>query len=415
MPGTIQPEDQRPHFFLSYARSRYRQEGADPDRWMTKLYKDLCEDLVQLEVGVPGFMDRQQIQLGSSWPDRLADGLANCRVFVAMFSPAYFNSDYCGKEWAAFSERADQLAGLDRPSPIIPVLWAPMRLEGLPACVRDMQHVPPGFPDVYATEGLYAIMKVARYRRHYQETVYKLAQLIGERARQCGLSAGEISDLESLHSPFADDAHPTPRQSIRLTVAAPHNGQLPEGRDSYYYGRSVYEWNPYRSPTHQIPIGAYAKEMVGGMGHHSVLDSIEEPDENTEDSPRVLLVDPWATGAPSIRDRLGRLDAAPVNVVVPYNAEDAQTNAAATEFKAELAKVLPQSIALKGSAHHVPSLSAFDEVLSEAVAESIRRFLQTTDTYPPQKETSFQRKPRIEGPDAGLGVRDVGMHRGDHQ
>src|SRR5689334_11053809 len=153
MPGRMQAEDKRPHFFLSYARSRYRPEGADPDRWIVKLFNDLCQDVgIATGMQVPGFMDRQ-IPVGTAWPDHLADALANCRVFVPLFSPSYFVSDYCGKEWAAFVKRVErQAAGAERPLAIIPALWTPMSLDELPPSLHSMQNIPPGFPPAYAAE-----------------------------------------------------------------------------------------------------------------------------------------------------------------------------------------------------------------------------------------------------------------------
>ncbi|NEE46574.1 TIR domain-containing protein, partial [Streptomyces sp. SID8455] len=52
-----------------------------------------------------GFMDRE-IRSGEGWSERLGETLATCRVFVPLFSPRYFASEMCGKEWHAFEQRA---------------------------------------------------------------------------------------------------------------------------------------------------------------------------------------------------------------------------------------------------------------------------------------------------------------------
>ena len=201
MPGDGHAEERRPHFFLSYARSRYRPEDSDPDRWVAKLYRDLCLDVSHVTgMPVPGFMDRE-IPVGTEWPDHLEDALSNCRVFVALFSPAYFTSEYCGKEWAAFLGRAERgAAGLNRPLPIIPAMWMPMNPPDLPPSIRSLQNVNPEFPSAYQSEGFYGIMKLARYREQYKETVLRLANLIKDRAAECDLAPRRVSSLNSLHS-----------------------------------------------------------------------------------------------------------------------------------------------------------------------------------------------------------------------
>lgn len=77
--------------------------------WVERLFQDLCGHVMamtNLPAGSPaGFMDRE-IRSGEGWSERLGNVLANCRVFVPLFSPRYFASEMCGKEWYAFEQRA---------------------------------------------------------------------------------------------------------------------------------------------------------------------------------------------------------------------------------------------------------------------------------------------------------------------
>jgi FxsC-like protein len=399
MPGRIQPEDRRPHFFLSYARSRYRPDDSDPDRWVAKLFTDLCLDVGQATgMPVPGFMDRQ-IPVGQSWPDQLANALSNCRVFVPLFSPAYFTSEYCGKEWAAFLERAQrQLDGQQRSFAIIPAMWVPMGPREMPSLLHSMQHVPPGFPPAYANEGLYGIMKLGRYREQYKETVFRLANIIKDRASECALSAGPVADLDSLRNPFAESPPAARRHPVRLIIAAQNLDMLPEERDTYYYGRKAREWTPYRSHDNTAPIGVLAEQVLIELGHHPTVDSIDEPAWDTPESPTVLVVDPWATKDPAIADRLRRLDENPTNVLAPFNTEDRQTASSVDELTDGRTDILPNSIALSGPAKRIPTIDGFRDALGKAVNEAVTRFFKTTDTYPPQTPPTMQR-PRLDGPD----------------
>ena len=60
-----------PYFFLSYARTPKRDptDREDPDRWVHKLYKDLCSAILQMTEAQPeeaGFMDREN-RIGTEW------------------------------------------------------------------------------------------------------------------------------------------------------------------------------------------------------------------------------------------------------------------------------------------------------------------------------------------------------------
>jgi len=115
-------------FFLSYPHTpRDYPLRQDPDPWIAQLYDDLCEHVKSLADLPPGsragFMDRE-LQQGHDWPRRLSVALATCRVFVPLYSRAYFKSEQCGKEWFAFNlRRLNYRAKIVRPvETIVPAL-----------------------------------------------------------------------------------------------------------------------------------------------------------------------------------------------------------------------------------------------------------------------------------------------------
>ncbi|MFI0373127.1 TIR-like protein FxsC [Actinomadura sp. 1N219] len=398
MAGRIQAEERRPYFFLSYARSRYRPE--DSDRWVAKFFNDLCHDIGQATGALnPGFMDRQ-IPVGSEWPDQLADALANCRVLVSLFSPPYFTSEYCGKEWAAFLNRYHaQTAGLDRPPAIIPVWWTKMDISEIPEPLHSMQNVPPEFPSAYAQEGLYGIMKLGRFREQYKETVLRLATVVKERAAECALPSGAVPSLASVQSPFADAAPGSKRPAVRLTLAAQPIDDLPPERDAYYYGRTPREWTPFRGEGHTLPIGSFAEQVLSELGHQSIVETADEPPQEPADAPGVLVVDPWAARDRDLGKRLRQIDQDPVHVLAPFNSDDRQTAEAADDLGEDLAEALPNGSALKGSAMRVTSPAAFRDALPKAVNEALTRFLKTTSVHPPQTPPSMSR-PTLRDPES---------------
>ena len=89
-----------PVFFVSYSR---KNGGEGLDRFVSRL-----EKAVQQHVSVDGpviFFDKQDIEPGADWPEALENALGTARAFVAVYAPAYFESEYCGKEWSAFASR----------------------------------------------------------------------------------------------------------------------------------------------------------------------------------------------------------------------------------------------------------------------------------------------------------------------
>ena len=56
------------------------------------------------------FFDREGIQGMDDWELRILTALRQSRVMIAVLSPAYFESDYCRKEWAWFVDRETERA-----------------------------------------------------------------------------------------------------------------------------------------------------------------------------------------------------------------------------------------------------------------------------------------------------------------
>ena len=138
-------QDVRPYFFLSYARTPKRDpaDRDNPDRWVHKLYRDLCDAILQMTDVQPaeaGFMDVEN-KVGAEWSPALIDAIKNCRVFVPLYSRRYFESDNCGREWFAFARRevTHRARGGERVDAIVPALWT--RLDRRPD-TRDRPDLP---------------------------------------------------------------------------------------------------------------------------------------------------------------------------------------------------------------------------------------------------------------------------------
>lgn len=438
--------DNRPYFFLSYAHTpAWGPGGGDPDHWVHVLFTDLCGHimhLTDLPAGAQaGFMDRE-MRSGDGWPEKLSENLAACRVFVPLYSPRYFTSEMCGREWFAFNERIvrARATGSDNTSAIVPVLWTGVDYNDFPDSVRHfhIEH----FGARYAEQGIYGLIKLNRLRDEYQEAVLRLAQLIVQVARDSPLPSARPRPYETTPSAFRPRG--TGTRHIHLTVAAPTRDTLPDGRSEQPYGEDALDWNPYHSEATR-PLTALAEELIRSLDYRITVSSFDDEDAgaglgaapdpaaaadpgsgSSADSgsgsgpaarvdgdgnpaghrPGILLVDRWALMDSDRQRRLKEFDAASqpwVSAVVPWNRADMQCHSdegrrLTEEFERTLPNLLDRSrrtecrIAVTG----VPTLKAFTDVLPSVVASTTQRYLKHAAAHPPAGP--HPPRPRLVGP-----------------
>ncbi|WP_433225037.1 TIR-like protein FxsC [Microtetraspora malaysiensis] len=395
---------QLPYFFLSYAHIPPHDQNRqrDPNKWVVKLFGDLCDHIMNM-TNLPkgaqaGFMD-VDLRSGHHWPERLADALATCRVFVPLYSPRYFESEQCGKEWAAFQQRMTNHAGPDGqlPEAIVPALWTPLPADQLPQVAQAIQFTHDGLGPRYQDEGFYGLIKITSMRSHYQRATLALAKRIVEVAHSTYIaSTRPPPEYHSLTSAFPDYRAERP---LKVTIAAPDLGTLPPERNPYFYGLTPQEWNPYRGENCTRPLASYAADVVSAYGFLPQVGSLDEhaserTAEESPGSPAVMLVDPWATMGADCRERLRDLNRPEprwVSVIVPWNNDDAQTAQARDRLRASVDGALDEGLTDLGT--DVESLSAFHRALPDALGRAANHFFKTARTYPPEGPAT--KKPRL--------------------
>ena len=173
-----------PLFFLSYARGGRAPHVAD-------FFNDLSDDVAQL-VGRPagsdpGFMDRS-MHSGALWLGELLHAVGTCQVFIALLCDPYVASEWCSKEWDAFSRRPVRSRDTDQVTNrtgIVPVLWAPMPERPPPRVISSVQRFEPrglkgeDISRLYQAEGVYGLKRL-NHIDPYQCVVWHLAQAIAK-------------------------------------------------------------------------------------------------------------------------------------------------------------------------------------------------------------------------------------------
>ncbi|MFI6644153.1 TIR-like protein FxsC [Streptomyces sp. NPDC050504] len=403
--------DRNPYFFLSYAHTPRNDPGdADPNAWVKKLYTDLCADILQMTTLPPGvqagFMD-QGMHVGEKWPDRLSEMLARCKVFIPLYSPRYFESEQCGREWWVFSQRqADQQVRSYGRSPgaIIPALWVPVAPAELPQPAKDLQFQHEEFGRDYADEGFYGLIKLSYFQKEYEKAVYQLAKRIVRVARESALEESEpLRQYESLPSSFGGHS-----RQFDVTVLACSRADLPKDRSADCYGQLPQDWNPYH-PHSTRPLSEHAASLVGNLNYQVHVGDFEWDAERMLEAgppraPGLLLLDRWALDSPQRREILHRLCSRKrpwISVMVPWNADDPVPPGREAELRSLTESLLAPRTA-EGSGHRsvnggIPNLPAFGTELPAAVRQAADYYAAHAKTYPPEGEPSA--RPRVRGPE----------------
>ncbi|WP_406197550.1 TIR-like protein FxsC [Streptomyces europaeiscabiei] len=403
-----------PYFFLSHAHTpRHDSSGADPSVWVKKLFDGLCEhimELTDLPMGTKvGFLD-QGIQVGTRWTDELSANLARCKVFVPLYSPRYFRSKQCGREWWAFSQRqGDHRArgGGARDSAIIPALCTPVEPAHMPQVARDLQFNHAAFGRDYADEGFYGLTKLRCLRDEYERAVYRLAKQIVRVADGTSLDEGKFSrDYESLPAAFGSVEHPP---EFDISVLACTRSDLPQGREPDYYGNRPHDWNPYH-PESALPLGEHAADLVRTMGYKVNVLALDDNSrmlrQKKPKAPGLILLDRWALEATKNQDLMGKLceEQRPwVSVMIPqyrYDIVPAEREQQLDEltYRTLIPRLADDAghCAANGSIH---DLDAFGSELQRAVASAVFSYWEHIETYPPEGPPI--EPPRLRGPDLG--------------
>jgi TIR domain-containing protein len=183
-------------FFLSYPRTDAKSGGRggprSSDQLVRTFFEELCDEiapLVHLQYGSDmGFMDVEGLPGGMNWHPELIHALGTCQMLVSLLSAPYLKSEWCGREWHAFTLRNRTTVNGANASVyqgcIIPVLWAPIAFE-VPAVIKDHVSIflpkptrrDPDLPRLYEQRGIFGLMR-AREEEAVSEIVWQLAQLI---------------------------------------------------------------------------------------------------------------------------------------------------------------------------------------------------------------------------------------------
>ncbi len=136
------------------------------------------------------FRDVENINPGEQWDTTIFRALCNSAVFVFVATPAYFDSDVCGKEWFIFTKRfpersTTECTEVPESSRILPIVWE--EPEHFSDRWPSKKHYGlPNAPDDYARHGLRSMRQKVNSGasdEDYRNVIRSLANAIKKAAR----------------------------------------------------------------------------------------------------------------------------------------------------------------------------------------------------------------------------------------
>jgi FxsC-like protein len=339
-------------FFLSYAR-----EDNNTDGLVKKFYEDLSKDIAEKIAASPndvGFFDGEEIEPGADWDQKLASALQQSSVFIAAYSPYYFQKKFCGKEWAVFRSRVESYAkglpkGSEFPALMFPVLWQKEDyvLPRIPTALGKIQYKFDDYGKAYAEQGLRVMLRNKKFRQQYDDFIPVLADKVIEAAERHKLptlpnlpSLDQVAEIFPAQSPapsliaLPQSGGANPRY-VKFIFLAGRKQELQPFRASLdSYGESGGEWRPWLpDPRDEVDLlvqDVVQRERLISDGVISLDDDLEKRLNEAENGNKivVIVVDLWTLQLPSYR-KLMREVVDPkqlVNcvIVVPWNPQDSE-------------------------------------------------------------------------------------------
>lgn len=382
MTGTESVDRRRgSYFFLSYAHPSplAGSHQSNPDESVKRFFADLQHEVSQraapgTELNLGSF--DQEIRPGANWKSSLSEALETAEMFVALYSPAYFDRSWPGREWECFHRRMT-MAGVEDPlTRIAPVLWTPLRKNETRPEV-DAALAFGGDDPEYAENGLRALWLVKPYRDVYRAVVGRLAERVVRLAEDAPVGPSPAPDIDQTESPFA---HMDTSLGFMVTVAAPTFGTLPAWRDSGRYGETGGQWRPYHREQ-DLPLAAYAQDVAERLDISARISDLGTHAARIGDLPGVVLIDPWFLATDAGPGLLRSAFAGLPSWVLPLIVIDTPGDARAEELAQGVRDILvaaeaTPTEAARRAAEGVTSLQNFIEIMPVLIAEAERQYLR---------------------------------------
>jgi FxsC-like protein len=351
----------------------YSQSNENP--YLAQFRKDLSEMVstrCALDLEDVLFVDREVLRTGAHWETNIRDALQSTRVLVALWSPHYFRSEWCGREWYVFWQRQLAHAAASGqpqklPEVVIPVLWIPTSMADQPPA-SYLQNRAGSAGQTYAKQGLEHLLRRPQqfsvdYQNVLEALVTAIQQALDDRSVlpvAVGLPPGaglptmwSVAAQPAVAGSATPAAGPLQTPDVRFYFVAANADEIRTVRSAdatrYYGERGGRDWRPY-VPDPDLELGWFVQ---GALQREKVYArpvpltktaAAELADAQEQGELLIVMVDPWSARLPKYQALLSDFDKQASNysaVLVPWNAQDAETIAHQQTLEDDLLLVLP--------------------------------------------------------------------------
>jgi FxsC-like protein len=420
-------------FFVSYARRNdlsYNIPSPDDSRakLIRRFYEDLAAEIVsRAQTGEAkradkiGFFDQIGIELGDKWHVPVADALRSCKTMLCLLTDNYFASKVAGQEFQIFSSRIGRYTyakKLKEPPPlIIPLLWhAENELTTpLPKALSQLQYRHDEYGKTYAEEGLEKLLRLDKYKDHYNEFLIKLAIRIIGLAKEYSVPPLEQSPalLEAKNAFEPEPAAPGPTEFVsqgpgvaHFAFVAGQNEELQAIRKQVQaYGLGGRFWKPYVPDVDQA-VGLMTQRAATEVGlQHEVMpvtkdlvDRLEKADDTN--TIVVLIIDPWSLNLQLYQEQMQRYDKRNLvscAVLVVWNEKDLEPDYNLNALRQKIKSTFPNNLT-NNNTYMRPAVCSEEELrtgLCKAIVEIRRRLNERAKLFRSVDDAGFSSLPQI--------------------
>lgn len=428
---SLEPSRSSLWFFLSYSRHDRRCDAGD---CIKKFHEDLNQEIcrkMQIRDGLAGFFDTTGIEHGDLWPEVLSTALRNCRTFVCMYSAAYFSSEYCGKEFAAFGMRLRSSGTgpglLHAYKLILPVLLdAPQDLPKVPSAVAEIQLFDDSYPSVYREEGLLYLLRrnslelQDKYRDFLDTLVRKILRSADNYKLPPLQTAPDIKDLgSSFHIRPADvpaiesckatgGSGPSFVQCF-FTAGTRFELQPVKSVVDSYGDEGEFDWRPYLPQT-EDDVGMLAQSVATSERFHyqhvRLSEDLVQELKSAQDRRRVvvIIVDTWTLNVPRYQNLMRQIDGYNfwnLAIMIAWNDHDSETRTCRPALQTTLRQTFIGKCRIQDPLGFIDGISSAEELKSRLSATLQRIRMRIIDICNDFRKIDFDRvipKPEIRGP-----------------
>lgn len=375
-------------FFLSYAKRDARSNvDVDGVTFVKRLFEDLANQAAgflakptETRPEEVGFFDEPGIEAGGSAYAEMTDALAASRVMVCLFSPAYFQREFCGKEVEYFRQRqaawVNAYGAAGQPKVIVPLYWEH------PALTRKL--IPKFFSDqsieiveheagvAYANKGLKYLLKQSTplgggiHYGDYQEFLQKFSLLLYDKgqyanARPMPKPGGNPSIEDIKHQFPAQAGTPAAAKSaaaakgpsvVKFFYVAARRDELDaqDSRRDLYSDKGWPDWKPFNPPVDD-EVWVFAQRAATDTKVQYIAEDLVDDDikadlekANEDNVVAVVVIDAWSLRLKRYRELMEKCDGVSLmNTVflVVRNAEDQTVVSSAKDLEMLLGLAFP--------------------------------------------------------------------------